>query len=807
MSLITQQLIHKSDFGCTLTELFSGCPTLPDVATTLLVEQWQSRRISSQSPAQLLLRSSMLAASQDFIRPLHQLLIERYCNRAPLQLDSGQDALVETANDINPVSVDLAALERLINDYGPVVLDHYKHALVDYWNQPDSHGETPWQRYSGYLRQQLLNSIAQARNWLSPQAVEMAVTLAAYPSAESRQLAHSRALRLSVLTVKLSPGQRLGELASALVIESSSPSEGSQTAMLYSLSGRLLEFESLQALLDSLGQHWPELTIKHPQVYLQPVPGHALDVQARHMFEQQLQCIDTIAEQCDRRDDSQRLSLSLAYLTSMLDLCPDQEQLGLEELAKQFPNWLRDASQASRDHYAGLLVDIAQAYDSAKGGFWLDGVDDAEFFAYTQLSERLLRDHPDNTLEPWNLQVINHQTIAVALPNGTFDGSVTPVIYTLAQLAIGNLGLLKAGRVELKDKTGQALPSWMNEAYLRTLITELDIGKAYPDMLQRTLLDDDAEKTRRKHLLAQQLRAQLPAAALELHLQHNKLTLDGVRVVRKLFAPRPGDTAPSLIQPLGLLSDPNVPADQPRNAWLIEPGPGDDATLCLLYRPLHPQPLLEFSGREALLAALATPGELQTDILDRLPEHVRAIYAKGGFLEPNLPYLLPTSFFLPYAHLRPDPVSLAQTTGVDDLAEAVYQGCVAETVEHFKRHASTSAQTHREQWQQLGWLLLNLVLPLTGGIVAATVWVVQISLALRQYLQTDAKRSPSEHRIALINLLVNVALAIFASTRPNLRLKSLPEPAPSEPVPNAPAPVTVTAQAADQAEHQALAMD
>ena len=255
MGLITQQLINKSDFGCTLTELFSDCPTLPDVATTLLVEQWRARRLGSQSPAQLLLRSSMPSASQDFIRPLHQLLIERYCNRASIHLDSAQDELIETANDINTVAVDLSALERLINDCGPVLIDHYKQALVDYWNRADSHGTTPWQRYSGYLRQQLLTSIGHARRSLSPQAIEMAVALAAYPCAESRQLAHSRALRLSVLSVRLSPGQRLGELASALVIEPSSHSEGRQSALLYSLSGRLLEFESMQALLDSLGRH------------------------------------------------------------------------------------------------------------------------------------------------------------------------------------------------------------------------------------------------------------------------------------------------------------------------------------------------------------------------------------------------------------------------------------------------------------------------------------------------------------------------------------------------------------------------
>jgi hypothetical protein len=807
MGLITQQLINKSDFGCTLTELFSDCPTLTDVATTLLVEQWQARRLGTQSPAQLMLRSSMPKASQDFIRPLHQLLIERYCNRASIHLDSAQDELIETANDIKTVAVDLSALERLINDCGPVLIDHYKQALVDYWNRADSHGITPWQRYSGYLRQQLLTSIGHARRSLSPQAIEMAVALAAYPCAESRQLAHSRALRLSVLSVRLSPGLRLGELASALVIEPDSHSEGRQSALLYSLSGRLLEFESMQALLDSLGRHWPELTIKHPQLYLRSVPGHALDAQASHMFEQQLHCIDTVAEQCDQRDAVQRLNLSLTYLTSMLDLCPDQEQLGLEELAKQFPDWLRNASEASRDQYAGLLVDIGQAYDSAKGGFWLDGVDDAELFAYTRLSERLLRDHPDNTLQPWNLQVINHQTVAAALPNGNFDGSVTPVTYTLAQLAIGNLGLLQAGRVELKDKSGQALPSWMNEAYLRTLITELDIGKAYPDMLQRSLLDDDREKSRRKHLLSQQLRAQLPAAALELHLQQNKLTLDGVRVVRRLFAPLPTQTAVPLIQPLGFLSEPDVPVDLARNAWLIEPDPSDGATLCLLYRPLHAQPLLEFSGRKALLAALAATGDLQTDILDRLPESVQSIYANGGFLEPNLPHLRLTSFILPYAYQRPGPVTLARTAAADELAEAIYQGCVAETIEHFKRHASTSAQTQRQQWQQLGWLLLNLVLPLTGGIVAATVWVVQVGAALRQYLQTDAKRTPSQHRIALVNLLVNVALAIFASTRPSLRLKSSPDPALSEPAPNALAPVAVTAQAADQAVHQPLAMD
>lgn len=495
--------------------------------------------------------------------------------------------------------------------------------------------------------------------------------------------------------------------------------------------------------------------------------------QARGLVDQQLRVIDSLANACRSQFDAVQLSLDVDRLTSMIELCNSNERMHRQQLIKQLPQWLQNADSALLTRYGSMIAGVAQSYIDANGDFWLDDVDDAEHFANKKLNEYLLAEHPDNTLQPWDVEVINYQVEAVAIPGQDSlitEGSITPVHFSLAQLAIGNLNLLKPGQIELKTHSANALPEWLTIDYIRTVVSELDIGTSYPQMLRDKLLDDQYQRTQRQELLAAQLATQIPALAMELHLNGNHLSIAAVDGICQVFQHSIGtaDTHWEL-RPLGLVSEPDVTPDQPYNTWLLEPA-GAISGPCVLYRPLHATPLQQFVDRLALFAAISTPGPLQEDILQRLPAERQSIYEHGGFQEPHLPFSTEDSFSVPFG--APGPVRLAVQPPLTDFIPELYLACVEETITHFKARSSTSSETHWARWKELGWLLFNSVLPLAGPTLVRATWLVQINIALIAYVKSTEKSDQSSRHVALSNLLFSLAVLLFSHAQQPLSLRS-----------------------------------
>lgn len=186
--------------------------------------------------------------------------------------------------------------------------------------------------------------------------------------------------------------------------------------------------------------------------------------------------------------------------------------------------------------------------------------------------------------------------------------------------------------MELLSNNADLLPGWLDENYLRTVVSELDIASAFPAMLRSKLLDDSAQREQRQRLLIAQLGSQLPALAQELYLRGKLADQDVASHISQVFSSADDDDNDPkrwVIRPLGLLKAPGSTVDYPRNTWLIEPrSPSADS--CLLYRPLHEDSLLQFSDRLALFVAISTPGALQDDLLQRLPAEVHRFYAHAA---------------------------------------------------------------------------------------------------------------------------------------------------------------------------------
>ncbi|MDH0731914.1 hypothetical protein N5F23_16180 [Pseudomonas sichuanensis] len=785
-----QRIVALSTLDCTVARRFQDRPVLHAVAGRLLVEQWQQRQLGhAHDPLALYLISRPARGAQAWIRPLSMTLIERFCRRATLNLTEGEDFISSHPVDdpTRALKIDLHPVEVLINECGPFVVERHREELVQYWSTFDSNGQTPWQWYARYLEQQLGHAIDSRKDdgRLTSSEIDLANQLRNLPG-EAGQ--HSSSTITHLLTDLSDNGKIDLDLGSALLLE-----HGGDTpvTLLYTLVGKLLAFPSRRAMLDIIARLWPESPIPGPhKVQLAPTADVPFEIQALGLLHQQLQVLHSRSQQYFSQGHALALSHNLDRLTSMVELCNRDERRQRKTLAQRLPDWLQKASDGNQLHYARMLVDVAQGYKDAQGRFWLDGIDTAQAYANRQLALRLTTDHPDNNIDPQDIRVINLQTHAGALAgqdNLIITGTPQRVEFSLADLAIGNLGLLKPGRVELSASDGASLPAWLNRSYIERIVSELDIGRSYPAMLRDKLLDDAAGKRERQALLGAQLRNQLPALAMELHLRDQGISKDCVERVGEIFTPAVEDDAEHwVLRPLGLLRRTDAAPDMLLNTWLIEAASPEKGP-CLLYRPLHAQPLQQFDDRLALLVAMGTPGELQDDLLARLPAEARRVYDHGGITEPHLFYPLDDTFAVPFG--RPAPASLNVAPAVADIGQAIYLASVEESIQRFAAHSATTAETRWNSRLQLGWLLFNTVLPLAGTTLGKVAWLAQMEIALAQLFESDDTRDPSGHRMAMVNLLVNIALLLLSRTAWQSRLEEGQEaslPVQSTPIPMAP---------------------
>ncbi|HGY9625145.1 TPA: hypothetical protein ACOJM5_001497 [Pseudomonas putida] len=764
----TSQRPTSPSLECQVAIRFNARPSLLDIAAQVLAEQWLTRRLpSSADPRNLFLVSLGPASAPPFIRPLSHVLVERYCLRRTLNLTPHEDYVspVQEHDPKNALSLDLDPLTVMINECGPFMLEAYQQALISFWSDSDDKGQTPWHWYSDYLQQQFTQAVLDGKRdaTLPPEALSTALWVQAHPDPRTQASLEPFQVRVSNLRMDFVSNWQLDpELSSALLIERSDAPAERGTTLLYTPTGKLVSFPSRQTLLSHAAKPWPLLPgVSGPDVHLVSPTLPYFQNQALGVLCQQLHGSQLTAWQGDDLVRATDMSVALDRLTSMFGLCSPAEASLHERLASHLPSWLKEASPKKLLRYSTQLTQIAQGYHDAQYTSWLDGVADAQTFATQQLLARIQNDHPEADLDLSALRVVNAQTTIGALSvHETIVTDNTPHIetFTLPQLAISNLGLLRPGKITLQALDGKPVPDWFDETYLRNLITDADVAKHYPAMLRATLLDDPSQRSRRESLLRRQLHTQLPALAMALNLQGKPIDFDAIKGIGDVFAETPQRSTSWQLRQFGLLRSLDASPDHPLNTWLIEAQTATSQP-CLLYRPLHSEPLLAFDDRQALLDAIAAPGALQDDLLDRLPEQDRKVYAHGGFLEPHLFHPLEDDWAVPFG--APAPVTLAQEPALADPAHAVYQGCIDETISQFQAHAQTSAQARWERWKSLGWLLLNTVLPFTAEPLAAPIWTIQLETAFLELVGEHQQRSAGERIAALVEFLVNLALLLL----------------------------------------------
>lgn len=763
------RLPRATTASCSVAKRFASRPTLFEIAAQLLVEHWPDYGLDTNlDPLSLQLASFGPIMGDAYVRPLYLVLVERYCLQRTLNLTADQDVPCRNhaIDPDNPVPVDLHVLETLVNDCGPMLLHAYRTAMVNFWCEADSQGETPWMWFANHLQALLRSAAEQAHN--DGKLAAAAATLKALSDDQAKPddllaLTSSHGVSIHTLACNYSADWQLDPyLASALLIERPESPGQPPFTLLFTPIGRLLSFASRQQLQDSIARHWPSvITMSPTNVRLGTLEQQPFQAQAANLLQQQLECLELATLSFKGTSSAQQLADALDRLTSMTHLCDMNDLASQEALVDQLPDWIRAGKPQALIVYSSMLTDVARSISESEGQTWLDGVPSAHDFACERLTELILRDHPESMLDPAAVRVINYQTVETALPlpgeviNG---GTLKPVSFSLAQLAIANLGLLKPGRVVVESVDDQAIPAWLDTPALRALVTEADIGSTYPARLRALLLNDAQARAHREDLFAKQLITQLPTKVMGGFLEHGRPAPAAIVAIEQVLAPLPNEHSSWVMRPLGLLRTMDATADHPLNTWLIEDDSFKNAQ-CLLYRPLHREPVVEYADRMALLVALSEPGDLQNDVLQRLAPEDRRIYAHGGFKEPHLFYPLEDDWAVPL--VRPAPITLSREAAVLSPARAIYEACVLETLSNFKSQSASSAETRWQRWEELGWLLLNTVLPFVEGPLAEAAWLVQMETTFARLVDAEGQGSKGDRTGAWIELLVNVAFLIF----------------------------------------------
>ncbi|RON09668.1 hypothetical protein BK659_06980 [Pseudomonas brassicacearum] len=671
------------------------------------------------------------------------------------------------ADDHRPLVPDMQFIENILLELPSIVQIGFQQALTDYWNAPADTGASRWQWLGDQLRYALRSAtILQAGDDIEQR--EILTQLANHPSAQGRAIpsapqgqVHAYCIETTVTKGALSITFQAPDI---LVVRG-------PRVLLCSVSGAIKPYASME----DFGVAWGKMITQRFNVETitwkcyEP-NGDIFDIQAALLLNQQLEDIAAfeLPARLNKRELEQRFNEVTDAAALFCGITPaSPHQLRLVQAA--LPEWLRQASVVDQLAYRKHSLELASLNQATKGRSWADGIDDIRTFAANALQQQMLKDQP---LAP--VYKADELELTFHVPVGNLgSGYIERVKMTLTDLALKNLAGRPKGRMTLRHTGEGTLQDWMTSEYLSNLITRVDIGRTYPQLIKNLLLSGSADADRRQRQFAAELQVVLPMKALEHSIKREHgLTRRGYQLVSALmhptYADRVIDGQEVVIRPLAFSRKTDAPADVVGNMFIIEyedshTGPH------VLYRPIYTESLLEYPTREALFAAIASPGTLQRSVLAWLPEKARAIYDNGGFNEPHITHFSQLDpFGLPE---KPKTATLANGERADELMQSLRNGTLMQylfgsearaLVDQGERDSVSDAESRWAILLEGGWTLFNtlLALPLGGPILAVGWMISMVSSLLNDLPQLDSQ-DPATREVAWIDFLMNISMLLL----------------------------------------------
>jgi hypothetical protein len=665
-------------------------------------------------------------------------------------------------------------LEVLINQLAPSLLGAFQARLVDYWSQAPIQDplSTRWRIVANQLRRCLMFG---PQSPPLPAGEYQRVLGQFYPlkAERSRRLGEGV---LRVYQVYAWEEGGAGEWLVVLLIESRPLTVS--TYYLYSPGTGIQRLRGLEDLSNLVPLHMSRRYIgQRVEWALREPQDDVFDAMAQTLLEKQLR--DLAALRWSNFPSMQWYEQRFRQLTApqawfVVQTGPD----GIPEQA--LPAWLQGASAADRLHASRLLDALHAVQVDAAGADYLDGLEPIHVYARKALQARMRLDHPQEI-------VINPDDYMMTFTRtqGGTVGWTESTSRTLTEWALDNPFTDLYAHVTLTNRVepGYIPDWWLTVDYIKRLILAVDIGKHYPALLKRNLLDDPAERQRRQALFVGQTRAQLPLVALECQLRRRRgLTRNGVRwveaVVQASVEARKVDGHEIVLRPLAFLTHTGGQAYSAANMYVI--GPKDDALQPhLLYRPGSDIPLQQWTSRQQLLDAIARVGPLQTEVLNSLDPQGRAVLGNGGFLEPHIRRQGQGGEFAPIEVPAPALLSDQQVPG--DYLAYVFSSNAQALV---RRAEAQSRSNEDKRWAAFRddlWQLFNVVMPLLRGPLATVGWLYQSLLSARTLVTLPQDADNQSRATAVADAVANLSgILLYPAAGLNERIGlSGVEPSPS----------------------------
>lgn len=666
--------------------------------------------------------------------------------------------------------IDMQAVAQLIAELPGSLYLYFQQDLADFWSATDSHGSSRWQWLGEFLQGQM-SATASSPSTLSDTQRDMLAVTCAWPGRLERLPRSTPTTYAYFIETTLSTGaQEVCLLTPDLLLIRD------RQVLLCSVAGAITPFASLDAFGESWGARMQaELQFDTLTWRLNEPDGNVFEQQAGLILNQQLEDLATLSFQGQGEEALARTLDKLTDPALLFTLAPKAAPQRLQTVNAQLPQWLKHASADDRFAYHRHLQDMAQVIKQNQGRSFNEGIENIHAFSRAALRKQMQTDHGD--YDPDDL--VLDFAVAAGYPGTT--GIIEHVRMSLTELALKNLAGKPKGTLTLSSKSATTIPAWLNEAYLlgsQGLIQRVDIGTTYPQTIKDLLLSDSVDARRREQLFARELKVQLPMLALEYAIrQQYGVTTTGYRYVKALMGETPADRVVDgqeiVLRPLALCRKTGAAPDTVNNVFIIEPRDAHTGPH-LLYRPLYGAALYQYPTRQALLNALAAPGELQTSVLAWLSDKARSVYDNGGFKEPHIIHFLPGDEFSPPEH--PAPATLAVDEGADEwlqsqvngqLLNHVFGSTARALVDLADRESVSNSESRWAIVMEGAWLLFNtLVLPLVRGPAMLAGWLLVLVASLEQDLTGLDSSDSTTRELALIDLLLNAAMVLLHAATP-----------------------------------------
>ncbi|WP_339499342.1 dermonecrotic toxin domain-containing protein [Pseudomonas silesiensis] len=684
-----------------------------------------------------------------------------------------------------PYVIDMQVIAQIIDALPSTIHIYFQQALADYWSEIDAQGDSRWQWLGDFLNGQI-TAAAAARADLTQTQRDMLSLVAAWPERLQRLSRSTPATYAYFIETTLT---RDGEPARLLTPDLLLVRD--KQVLLCGVAGAIEAFDSIDAFDEAWGTRMQSRFQFDSIRFKRNEPdGNVFEQQAGLILNQQLEDLETLSYQGRSERALERRLEQLTDPSVLFSSVPAASTALLQKVNNHLPEWLKQADARDRFAYHRHLQDMALVLKQNQGRSFNEGIENIHDFSRVALRKQMQIDHAGHDPD----DVVLDFAVAAGYPGGA--GIIEHVRMSLTALALKNLSGKPKGTLALSSKSGKTLPKWLDEDYLlgsQGLIQRVDIGTAYPQKIKDLLLSDTVDARRRETLFTTELKVRLPMQALEYKVRNQHgVSAQGYRYVKALMGEaltdRIVDDQEIVLRPLALFRKAGAAPDEVNNILIIEPrdtnvGPH------LLYRPLYADCLHEYPTRQALLDAIATPGDLQDSVLAWLTDKARPIYDHGGIKEPHIVHFLSGDEFATYD--KPAPATLAVNEGAEEWLQAQANctllshlfGSTARALVDLADHDSVSNSESRWAIVMEGaWLLFNtLLLPLVQGPAMLAGWFLVLVSSLEQDLTGLDSDDPTTRELALIDLLLNTAMVLLHAATPSNRSRQpLVETAPED---------------------------